>query len=99
MRLIIPFLTTMFSRPFDMRGYLAAFGVSPHETDILCGVLEDDSISNFKFQRKHLMWALHFLKAYPTVDVLALKFKVASHTMVDWVWRVIDHLLEGLDEI
>jgi len=45
------------------------------------------------------MWALHFLKAYPTVDVLALKFKVASHTMVDWVWRVIDHLLEGLDEV
>ena len=45
----------------------------------------------------HLLWALYFLKVYPTEDLAANLFGTSRETYRKWVWKVIGLLYLHLD--
>lgn len=55
--------------------------------------------TNWKFDRKkpaykpkHLLWALHFMKCYPTENQMASTVNEDEKTLRKWVWIFIDAL-------
>jgi hypothetical protein len=50
-----------------------------------------------KLKQRHLLWALHYLKAYPTIGTMGVamkqdkdKKKSNDKTLVKWIWIVIE---------
>src|SRR5690242_2975182 len=47
----------------------------------------------------HLLWALHFLKVYPTEDIAANFFGTSWQTYHKWVWKVLGLLYLHLNVV
>jgi hypothetical protein len=69
---------------------LANFGVQTIQLQFLWSIL---AMSTLAFRPIHLLWALYFLKVYPTNGVFEGKFGTSIKTLLKWTWRVIFYLL------
>jgi hypothetical protein len=81
----------------SMKSYRAHFGTVPIVVAIIWQLLiENHQVS---FLPMHFLWALHFLKCYPTTEVGASFCKVDPKTWRKWVWMVILGLFLALDMV
>jgi hypothetical protein len=70
------------------RKFAAHFGVCKQTVLILWLHLQTLELP-WTLQMKHLLWSLHFLKVYTSVDVSASFWNVDPKTYSLWVWRVL----------
>lgn len=81
------------------RKFRAHFGVSWEVTQVLWRVIVSKGSPYFSFKYDHLLWALHFLKVYDSVDVSAQHWNVDPKTYHTWIWRILATLEELLLEV
>ena len=73
------------------RSFRAHFGTGP----LVCSQIWNRMIEPVRnkvidgLKPIHLLWALHFLKTYDTMDVLASKARVDRKTYAKWIWTVL----------
>lgn len=84
--------------PFSERDFHAHFGVSQETVNILWMHI-CSSPSEFPFTFDHLLWALYFLKVYPTADVASSFWSVSQKTFHKWTWKMILFLVKTLDTV
>lgn len=80
---------------FD-RTVRACFGAS---LSVICSVwilIEQPCSYARGMRRRHLLWALHFLKVYDSESASATYFRISRPTWRKWVWEIIG-LLNQLD--
>jgi hypothetical protein len=65
--------------------YRRFFGLTPEQTKWLWRMVEIPP----KGTIIHLLWALHFLRAYDTVDALCHRLNVTAKTWRKWVWAMV----------
>ena len=73
------------------RSFRAHFGTGPtvcsQVWNRMIEPVRDEVIAGLK--PVHLLWALHFLKTYDTMDILASKAQVDRKTYAKWTWTVL----------
>lgn len=78
------------------RTFIAHFGMTPLIVVVLWTLLLSSG-DLLVFTPLQLLWTLHFLKCYQTVDVSAAFCKIDCKTWSKWVWIVIFALYQQLD--
>lgn len=68
----------------NQKQFITNFGVAPWICDFLFSILL--SINEIKFQTKHLLMALYFLKCYPFDDQAAAIWHITRKTWSKWIW-------------
>jgi hypothetical protein len=74
------------------RQFRALFGVSIQTVIILWQFLQTIQSSidlPFVLHPSYLLWALYFMKVYPSCDVACNKWQCDAKTFRLWAWRVI----------
>lgn len=87
--------SNLFNQKFSQRVFGANFGASPEVCQWLWGFVENLA----GCERRHLLWALNFLKTGGTYATLSTRFRVGERNLQEWVWKVIEHLDQNLDEV
>lgn len=92
-----PVLTQDMLNGFTTRKFITHFGVTPLVMEMLWQFLME--VRSIHFQRKHLLWTMHFLKCYPLQDVGAAFCRSDSKTWHKWIWLTITTLYQCLDMV
>lgn len=84
----------------DTRRFRSTFGTSPE----VCAVLWNETYEEMKVYNrlapKHLMWALHHLKAYDTEETASRWMgRCDEQTWRKWIWRFIEAIGNLEDEV
>ena len=88
--------TEIFGRPLGnsstvlSRRYRGLFGVTPHITNLLWSYVRNKLPRNT--HERHLLWALLFLKCYPTDTVLSALCCADESTVRYWIWTVLESI-------
>ena len=87
----------------EARHFREFFGTPVEAVEIVWDLLLRDSLLPEKGRPKHLLWALHFMKAYPKqgpacATVGASSGAVDAKTFRKWVWAFIKAIVE-LEEV
>jgi hypothetical protein len=88
----------IFGDSYNVRQVSSLFGVSP-ETITILWLLFNQMELCFVLQPVHLLWALYFLKHYPTCDAAAHHWQCDVKTYRLYIWRVIAALFTYLDTV
>lgn len=72
------------------RRYKSCFGVSPKITSLLWREIK--STLPKKYKEEHLLWALYYLKNYPTESVARVFVKADEKTLREIIWTMIEKL-------
>lgn len=83
----------------DQRKVSSLYGVPLDVLLLLWNILLAISIAELPVEFHHLLWALHFMKNYPTEDVGSAFWNVDRKTYRKYVWRVIILLYLYLDTV
>ena len=74
------------------RKFASMFGVQPSVCVLIWNEMVTESHVDSHHKFVYLLWALHFLKVYNTVFVLACTAGVSTNTYMKWVWKSIECL-------
>ena len=80
------------STRLSSRAYTAVFGVNWTVTAMIWRKLVRDKVLPENARRRHLLWALAFLKQYASWDALASSLHCSNKSMRDWVWLMVEAL-------
>ena len=72
--------------------FKAFFGVTPHVCSIIWKLI--NTKAHFPLTKKHLLWALHFLRQYGTYNHMKVIFGASRVTISKHLWKTIDLLAE-----
>lgn len=86
-----------------LENFSQMYGICPCiTTEIWNNVAEDpntdDILGSSKPEPKHLLWALFFLRHYPTENVAATVFRTTEKTFRKWIWLLIP-LIAGMQGV
>jgi hypothetical protein len=88
----------------EKRHFREFFGAPIHAVESVWELIKRDSLLPEGGRRKHLLWALHFMKVYPkqssgcsTVGASAGAIDPKTHQK--WVWLFIDALVSLMDAV
>ena len=79
-------------KPYSIRGFKSLFGVSLETVNALWNLISG------RHEPMHLLWALYFLKVYPTDDVFQAQFKTSKRTLRKHVKNVLVYLYQCFEE-
>ena len=78
---------TLFQKKFSDSGFNSCYGVSPEICEWLWNQVE------VKVKKEtHLLVTLHFLKCYPTFEVLSATYRISERFCREVVWNTVDAL-------
>jgi hypothetical protein len=84
------------SEKVKLRRFKAHFGAKPECAVQMWDAMRTTNIPEARLEAnahiKHLLISLHFLKCYPTEEVLASKFGLDEKTVRNWVWKYVKKL-------
>ena len=72
--------------------FKAFFGVTPHVCSIIWKMINRKA--QFFLKKKHLLWALYFLRQYGTYNNMKVIFGASRVTISKYLWKTIDLLAE-----
>ena len=72
--------------------FKAFFGVTPHVCSIIWKMINRKA--QFILKKKHLLWALYFLRQYGTYNNMKVIFGASRVTISKYLWKTIDLLAE-----
>lgn len=78
---------------YTERSWNANYGISKLTTILIADYISQD----IKFD--HLLWALYFLKVYPSYDVCAVHWNVDKKTFQYWSWKTLFVLMNAIDTV
>lgn len=87
---------SMLNNVKALRTFRAAFGLSPKT---IARVWEKYLRHDGRFQPKHFLWTLHFLRTYDTQDNSFPRFCRSRDTYANYIWLVVDAIQERLPEV
>ena len=73
----------------DDRSFRAHTGTSPDVCSLIWNEISSNEQCSSYMRPVHLLWALHFLKAYCTEDVIAPRLGTTRKMYRKWVWKVL----------
>lgn len=73
--------------------FVAFFGVYPNVCEEVSKLIASQPLLSSCYPC-HLLWALYFLKCYPTERTAAIVLHVDEKTYRKWIWYVLDRLSE-----
>ena len=85
------------------RTYIANYGMNLYNLGITYNLMVSSNTEYYntkekKASTKHFLWALYFLKNYPSTDNMVAIFDTNDKTLRKWIWIVID-MIKNIDNV